>query len=363
MNHSARKRMDTKPPVPLEQFVFGDGQTLRSTDLDDYTKIGDARRWWHNRALHNAYGISRGLKVAPAALDLAQPERMMGVRVRAGIAYDSFGRMLYQQFDLDLPFPSDLPSSIAAAVLFLRRSDADADSCGCSPRRKCCLGEPVHQGDGLEFYWEETAQFRAEDGVPLARVLYRKGSRRASPALDEKFVAPRSRRFSRPHLAAGGTLPGATAWKLGPADLVRKDGTKILWQPVDVDVSTSAAGFSQTPQYFAKLSGPLFDPVRELVLPVVGPHIVNEFPEQFTFRFWIPVYSGRAIEEINAGAQASSPPGSVIGFAAFRQFAIRHKLRIVWIGCEASRLELPVERGKPVGKPSGCGTPPMPLKR
>lgn len=362
MSHSSRKRTNREAPVPLERFVFGDGQTLRSTDLNDYTKIEDARRWWHNRALHNAYGISCGLQIAPAALNQAEPNRMTGLRVRAGIAFDSFGRMLYQQFDLDLPFPSDLPSTITAAVLFLRRFDADSDSCACSPRRKCCLGEPVHQWDGLEFYWRETAQVRAEDGVPIARVLYRKGSRKVSPTLDEKFVAPRSRRFSRPHLAAGGTLPGATAWKLGPADLVREGSAKILWQPVDVDIDTSAAGFLQTPQYFAELSGPRFDPTRELVLPVVGPHIVDELSEQFTFRFWIPVYSARVIEEIGAGAPASIHPGNVIGFAAFRRFAYRHKLRIVWIGCEASLHELPEEHEKPVRNSCGCGTPAMPLR-
>ena len=63
---------------------------LRSEDFSDLQRVESQRRWWHNRALHDAYGIAEGMVCSqiPAA---GVPT---GASVGVGIAYDAFGREL-----------------------------------------------------------------------------------------------------------------------------------------------------------------------------------------------------------------------------------------------------------------------------
>ena len=367
MSGCGGRQRDAAPPMAMEQFTFWDGQTLRSSDLNDFLKVETSRRRWHNRALHNAYGISFGLEAVQNLAFSAGAGSMPALHVSAGIAYDRFGRMLYQQFDLDIPFPSGVPDAVNATVLLIRWCELDATPCCCAPPAKCCLGEPARRGGGVELYWKDAAHLRGEEGVPIARALFVKNAKATSMALDKTFIAPRLRRFDRPHILADGTLPGATAWKPGPADLVRPDSedTSISWQPVDVDLDTSAAGFLQTPEYFAMLAGPLFSLAEWMILPVLFPHIVNEFPDRFTFRFWIPIFVDQAaVLRISAiGAGAAAGPANVIGFDAFRNFARRQKLHVAWVGCEMPSLVSPILRRRMERKLCGCGTAAMPLAR
>jgi|SRR5580692_1403800 hypothetical protein len=356
------KRSDAVPPVRLERMTYWDGQTLRSADLNDIVKIADARRWWHNRALHNAYGISFGLEVTPVMVNSSTPNPVPGVRVSAGIAYDRFGRMLYQQFDLDLPFPSDATDPNSPVVLLLRWPEVEAEACCCcAPAPKCCLGEPVRRADGIEFYWKDNLKVQTQDGIPVARAFPSKDPKNTPAMLDKKFLSPRLRRFQRPHIVGNGTLPGATSWNLGPADLVYPDrqDTSISWQPVDVYIDSSAAAFSQTPNYVAILSGPLFDVSRQLLLPINFPHIADEFPDRFTFRFWIPINvdtTGEA-QVTSAATPTTTGPNNVIGFDAFRAFARQQKLHVVWVGCETPAPGVAIDRKQLARKLCGCGTP------
>ena len=41
----------------LERVRYWQGQMLRSRDFNDMHAVEEQRRWWHNRALHNAYGV------------------------------------------------------------------------------------------------------------------------------------------------------------------------------------------------------------------------------------------------------------------------------------------------------------------
>src|SRR5439155_6053236 len=41
----------------LERVRYWQGQMLRSRDFNDIHATEEQRRWWHNRALHDAYGI------------------------------------------------------------------------------------------------------------------------------------------------------------------------------------------------------------------------------------------------------------------------------------------------------------------
>jgi hypothetical protein len=51
----------------LERHLFWRGQHLLARDLNDLGAGEDERLWWHNRAIHDAYGVVFGLAVAAAA--------------------------------------------------------------------------------------------------------------------------------------------------------------------------------------------------------------------------------------------------------------------------------------------------------
>src|ERR1035438_517824 len=57
----------------LERLRYWQGQMLRSRDFRDDGAIEAQRRWWHNRALHAAFGINYGLQVAGDASSRGYP--------------------------------------------------------------------------------------------------------------------------------------------------------------------------------------------------------------------------------------------------------------------------------------------------
>ena len=59
-NIAARDRL------PFERLRYWQGQMLRSRDLNDQLALDMEMRSWHNRAIHEAFGIVKGLDVAPA---------------------------------------------------------------------------------------------------------------------------------------------------------------------------------------------------------------------------------------------------------------------------------------------------------
>src|SRR5579864_1624026 len=44
----------------LERTRYWQGQLLKSGDLNGQVSTDLQLRWWHNRALHNAYGVALG---------------------------------------------------------------------------------------------------------------------------------------------------------------------------------------------------------------------------------------------------------------------------------------------------------------
>jgi hypothetical protein len=61
---------------PLERVRYWQGQMLRSADFRAQSADTAQHRWWHNRALHNAYGVYRGcllplLKILRACLSVS----------------------------------------------------------------------------------------------------------------------------------------------------------------------------------------------------------------------------------------------------------------------------------------------------
>ena len=84
----------------MQRLKYWQGQKLLSRDFRDQTSYEAQLRWWHNRALHNAYGVSYGFAVT--LLDTR-------VRIDCGVAYDCYGRelVLQQPRELALLDPGD----------------------------------------------------------------------------------------------------------------------------------------------------------------------------------------------------------------------------------------------------------------
>src|SRR5215472_16477607 len=84
----------------LDRFQYWQGQKLKSRDFRDIQADTAQHRWWHNRALHNAYGIYKGFGVSVSTDPF--------VEVRPGVAYDCFGRELILQTTqtVSIPAPS-----------------------------------------------------------------------------------------------------------------------------------------------------------------------------------------------------------------------------------------------------------------
>jgi hypothetical protein len=230
--------MSTVESRELERLRYRQGQTLRGVDFRDQRRIDDQLQAWHNRGLHNVYGVAKkipgGLKV-----EFAQDH----VVVSTGLAYDAFGSPLIRCDETRVPF-SEL---IEPTYLVIRRKN----NCGCSPSAHpagSCFA-PHHSlvAEDTELVWLPTKNFSFRDGVPLARVTVENDVIRN----DGFFVAPVARALAGPRISSGATIPGATTWEVSELVL------SIPFTEVRVKIDTSSAGFTTVPEYFASLQGSL----------------------------------------------------------------------------------------------------------
>src|SRR5438477_12013226 len=99
MKQSSTNRLSQRE---IERLEYWEGQLLRSGDFSGAQNADNQRRWWHNRALHNAYGISLGLTVTQDGdwLD-----------VDCGVAYDCEGRELIVPTGARVPIPKPRPAA------------------------------------------------------------------------------------------------------------------------------------------------------------------------------------------------------------------------------------------------------------
>jgi hypothetical protein len=365
------KWMSQAPPVMLERFFYSTGQKLRSSDLNALLAVAEARRLWHNRAVHNVFGLSDGLDVF--AMNDAKLN-LIGVGILPGLAYDCTGAPLLLQSDAKVPVPAGVPASVTECLLLARRQQPNSLGCSCSPRIRCCLGEKIQTGEWVEFVWKDAASVGPRDGVPLARISYpmsqsspakKRSTRKLAqtpklgPTLDVNFEPPRIRPIQRSHIAADRTLPGATDWQQGSfLGYTPATGQFPLdWQAVTVSVDTSAAGFKEVPCYFAQIGGSLLDEAGLEWLPAAFPYITDEKANSFTFGFWIPAFPQETLRAaVFTHQNFDSQVGSVIGFDNFLAFARRQKLFVTWLGCEMPPQPVPIRRAELSKMFCGCGT-------
>lgn len=242
-------------PHEIQRLRYAPGQDLLSRDFRDQEAFEAELRWWHNRALHGAFGVSYGLGVTNGGASLT---------VERGLAYDAFGRELILPVSRTLSTPADPGGPVFLVIRYREEesSPAPGELAGVCPG-----GLPPR---GADLAWVPADRFRPTDGVPLARVP-------DSDDDDQKFHPPVARALARPRIGHGSTVQAATPWTAW--DL----GRQLFGLKTEID--TRAAGFTQLPCYFAWVQGRI--EVRNApkeppyILPVF-PHIVKASPAGLT---------------------------------------------------------------------------------
>jgi hypothetical protein len=374
----------------LQRLRYWQGQKLLSRDFRDQVSYESELRWWHNRALHNSYGVSYGFEVS---LDDSH------VEINCGVAYDCYGRELILQVPkrIALPEPDDdfvgvtLVAAFAASDQHFTRKEVLMGTVDCSDNRLA----PT-------FYWKPTRCYALVEGVPLAEITYEPSATleslpptvrfppapdqkvfydaekklliaidgltpteadelkklsddpafvaaidklvaadERSPVLNAHFVAHRARGLTRPRIGSGSTVPGDTAWDLWTQIVIDPQGHKIPADlGVQVTVDTSGAGFTETPCYFAWLQGTLWDQVHLSFFPVPIVHIDRESMRRFRLRLWLPpiiAVLGARIRFANIDPNIPRftkqvQPRSFV--TDFGNFARQQKLYVCWMGIQ-----------------------------
>jgi hypothetical protein len=306
----------------LQRLRYHQGQMLLSRDFRDQLRIESQLRAWHNRALHNTFGVAQGFG---AGLAVSPGSTNNQVTVEAGLAYDCFGRELLLRRRKTIL----LPPEVDETLLLIRHKDdrripRPIDLSG------ACLPEPEGlTGGEVEFIWKPAKSVTVRDGVPIARALPDSGAG-STLELDPDFTAPLSRPLARPRIAHGATIPGATSWEVWqlPPRARFTGGVASL----QVRIDTSSAGFTSTddlsaPAYFASLQGPLTKLDNSKKIESGGiylSHIDEISVDGFTFRFLIAVFNSQ-------GGKFEQAPDA-------RAFLQQHEVYVSWLGIELNAL-------------------------
>ena len=310
----------------FERFRYWQGQMLRSRDFRDQANIEAQLRWWHNRALHTTHGVSLGLEVSYVFESNSSPA-VTDLYVRPGVAYDCHGRALILQSRKEISVPQEPPSIGNTKTLVLRYKKTSQYPPKQEISGDCLETEGSQFLEEPIFEWWDSNHYDFKQGVPLARVIYRQFPRHAfKPVRDEEFYAFRARAIARPRTASGATIAGNTAWESW-----EESNSNIGLQ---VKIDTSAAGFTDTPCYFAWLQGPLWstsvnsrgEPELSEFFPAPLTHIHNPMYNEFTFRLWGPAFGVEWLRDrMTTNEQFTS---------RFLSFAQKKRLFVNWLGIQ-----------------------------
>lgn len=288
--------------IELQRLRYRQNQMLLSRDFRDQALIQDQLRWWHNRALHKAYGIVLGIGI-DLRVDLLKDGI---VEVHPGLAYDIVGRELLLAHDCQLP----LPSGDGDWTLLARYPGATSPA---EVAPDCQPAKPPRLTLKMDLHWESTNQVTPRAGVPLAAF-----SKRVKVPLPVPRVV---RPYARPYIATGITDPNATDWQLWQG-LTVVDHPENVNLGIEVMVDTSTAGFTQTPYYFAWLGGGAWGAFTANYILDFLPRVDQETPA--TFRF--------CVFAVNiASTLAASPSNSLPDLVAL---ARQRKLHVCWLGIQ-----------------------------
>jgi hypothetical protein len=255
----------TRRPVDIQRLRHVHRELLRSRDFRDQAAASDQFRWWHNRALHNAFGVASGMSVALAT----DAESAL---VQPGAAYDRIGRELL----VLAPRSVRLPSQQQPMTLVARYR------AGSSP------GRPGINGAEAALVWQRSGQAGGEpcgpgQGVPLAQLTY------VADVPTLTVVSSPARPLARPRIGNGSTPADSTPWRLW---LYQAPDEPVVVLGLEVTVDTSAAGFTEVPCYFAWLQWPRVADSRlpyPLYLALGFQYVDEPATDRFLFRVLLPL--------------------------------------------------------------------------
>jgi hypothetical protein len=298
--------------LDFERFVYRHGQLLASSDFCDQQRMEAARRWMHNSAIHNAWGVAVGFEFSLSGTRPQSWDAHETVTIHPGIAYDCFGRELILtkevKFSRDIfedeqgGLKESLRGQKSALVLRYQESGmvSTADSCFGS-RHSAAFPPPL-------FLWKPSNEVCFGPDVPILLVSF------TNVALVQRYFASRARPQARPKIASGQTVPGQTAWQEW---VIPQSLPVVLGLQVSID--TREAGFQQTPCYFAWLNGPL--PVTlggnvAMLEPFAS--LAKETPTGFIFRILLADFLRAQVPTVTLNPTAAN----------------RQKLALCWLGIE-----------------------------
>jgi hypothetical protein len=284
--------------VDLQRQRWVPDQLLRGRDLRDQQATSDQLRWWHNRAVHEAFGVAGGFQATLAGEE---------VTVEPGVAYDCFGQPLR----------------------LLTRRSVDLPE---SPGRFTLLARPGTSGHGEpELVWRETRGLDRRDGVPVARLRFSGTTPQLEP------VPSGTRPLAGPRLGWGSTPSDGTAWEpwhtLGPAWEWFVDDTVVGLQ---VTVDTSAAGFSEVPCYFAWLQWPRVGSTQLnywLYVQLGFQYVEEPAIDRFVFRVLLLPFAVEFLRLRPGVPRVLSREGD--GGEGLVSFAAGQRLSVCWLGVQA----------------------------
>lgn len=312
----------------LGRVRYWEGQMLRSSDFRDMQRIEAQRRWWHNRALHKAYGAYQGMQ----AKEVTESGETF-IRVAPGVAYDCFGRELVLECFARIAIPSVLSANVKGFTLQARYCGMERRDLTDDRSTTCCLSSQPSSVGTAEFVWSAHQRVSPAEGIPLGRLPYSKGGK---PLRFRPFVpVPSQRPLARPRLGAGSTVPGSTVWQ--PWVYTTLDGND---QPISTEIGvqttidTSAAGFTDIPQYFAWLEGPFWNASSLQLVPALLPSLADDSVNSFTFRLILLPPPQGSLFDVRVAAAASKPTINFVQDSnSLSVFAQQQQLYVSWLGC------------------------------
>jgi hypothetical protein len=304
-----------QPPSELQRHIYRQGQMLRGVDLVDSLADTAHLRWWHNRALHAAFGIASGLTV-----------NILGTRVRVdpGLAYDAFGRELILRERVVV----SMPAQPGDWTLVARYPEEAASSC--RPPTPCWPVSERERDLGLDLVWLSTPSVRPGEVMPLLRI---RGGDGELPVAERPRY--RARPLARPRVASG-SLDPAGRW--GFWTFAVRETDTILGLEVEID--TSAAGFTTTPRYVAWTEWSRPPPagldLNALNLMTRGwTYVVDATPDQFRFRV-LTVLAGLTVKDLLDVITGAKQPGVLRDHVAIEIPGWLRALDVIicWLGVE-----------------------------
>lgn len=300
----------------LSRPEFFDGQRLDAEDLNAIYDYHRELRWLHNRSLHG-WGVATGLVVTGE-------KRGSTVTVAPGYALDCNGHDIVLAESQTLVVPSVVGAPAGGPqTYYLTASWVEDEALSPSESRDgvCGGGGAVRRPEQARIRFQDPANvaaspnaFRRGIDIVLATVRVEDCALAAAPSVAERRDAKPA---SRPTVAAGVTVAGATSWAFYPSQAGAL-GVRTL-------VDTSAAGFTRTPAYSAQVvgnrrltsSGPTLDGF---------PQIVNPSPASFILQLEMP-------RNLPLGSGTMNPSSA---FVAATLDTIEKSLRwyVAWIGVE-----------------------------